>query len=330
MIHPATEENIQRAVELLHNGDLVVIPTETVYGLGADASNESAIDKIYQVKNRPKINPLISHYAEIKELSKDVELSTKARLLAKNFWPGPLTLILNKTTNSRISEQSSAGLKTAAVRIPQHPISLKLLKLFAKPLAAPSANPSGRLSPSEASHVYDLFQGNISFILDGGSCNCGIESTIVDLSSDTVKLLRYGSISKEQIENTLQEEILVAATNEAIKAPGMLLKHYSPTTKLESNLSFEELLSRDTTNQKIAVLIFGSKKNSQSQIEQLQQKYFKIINLSQEGNLEEAANKLFTSLHQLDKMALDKILVEAIPKQGLGLAINDKLRRATA
>ena len=258
MIYPPTNENIQKAVSLLKSGEIIAMPTETVYGLAADASQETAVNKIFLTKGRPNFNPLISHYANIEEIKKDVNFNKKARLLADKFWLGPMTLVLTKTKESRISKLVSANLDTAAIRIPKHPVSLKILELLSSPLAAPSANPSGKLSPSKAEHVSDLFKDKLNFILDGGTCDFGIESTIIDLSGDNCKILRYGSISHELIEEVLKEKVLKPESEKGIKAPGMLLKHYSPKTKLEINITLENLELKRDTNKSIALILFGS------------------------------------------------------------------------
>ncbi|NQY79119.1 MAG: threonylcarbamoyl-AMP synthase [Candidatus Caenarcaniphilales bacterium] len=328
MIYESTSKNIKQAVELLKSGEVVAIPTETVYGLAADASNTEAVEKIFQIKGRPNFNPLISHYADIDEIRKDVEFNEKASILAEKFWPGPMTLVLNKTKNSRISDLVSAKLKTAAVRIPKHEITLELLSKFSGPLAAPSANPSGKLSPSKAIHVEELFQSKLNFILDGGPCQHGLESTVIDLSENQVKVLRYGSISLEEIESVLKEKVLPPESETGIKAPGMLLKHYSPKTHLEINLKLEDILQKQDKNKNIGLILFGEKDLNQGIIQNLNKEYNKIINLSKVGDCKEAAQKLFNSLHELDKFNLDKILIQEIPNMEIGLAINDRLRRA--
>ncbi len=328
MIYESTSENIKEAVDLLKSGEVIAIPTETVYGLAADANNPKAVAKIFQIKGRPSFNPLISHYAELGEIKKDVEFNEKARILAEKFWPGPMTLVLNKTSNSRISDIVSANLKTAAVRIPNHKTTLELLNKFSGPLAAPSANPSGKLSPSKAIHVQELFQSKLNFILDGGSCKHGLESTVIDLSEDQVKVLRYGSIKLEEIESVVQDIVLPPESEKGIKAPGMMLKHYSPKTHLEINLRIEEILHKQDKNKNIALILFGRKDLNQEIIQKLNQQYHKIINLSEVGDHKEAAKNLFSSLHELDKLNLDKILIQEIPSLGIGLAINDRLRRA--
>ena len=299
-----------------------------MYGLAADASNEKAVTKIFTCKGRPNFNPLISHYSNITEIEKDVEFNEKAKLLADKFWPGPMTLVLNKTKESRISQIVSANLNTAAIRIPKHPVSLEILKRFQGPLAAPSANPSGKLSPSKAEHVANLFQNKLSFILDGGSCDFGLESTIVDLSDNIPKILRYGSISHESIEKQLNEKVLKPESEIGIKAPGMLLKHYSPKTNLEINIEVENIKLKQDKNKNIALVLFGPEAKNRNIINDLREEFFKIINLSEESNLEEAAANLFSFLHELDKFNLDKISIQKIPKTGIGLAINDRLERA--
>lgn len=306
----------QKALDCLKKGELVILPTETVYGIAADAQNEEAVKKIFKAKNRPDFNPLISHYAEVSEIDKDVVLDSRARKLLEKFSPGPLTLVLNKKENSRISDLVSSGLKTAAVRIPEKELSLELLKSFAAPVAAPSANLSTELSPTQIEHLNPKLLDQVSLVLDQGPCEHGIESTIVDLSTDKVIVLRFGSITSQEIEETLGEKVFLKDDSGEVKAPGSLLKHYAPKTKLRLN-------SKEALSENDALLAFGEPGSNT-------QAFQKVINLSPKADLAEAARNLFASLHSLDKEAFQSIAVMPIPEQGLGLAINDKLIKAAS
>jgi L-threonylcarbamoyladenylate synthase len=304
---------VDQAITLLKQGEAIVLPTETVYGLAADASNESALKKIYQIKNRPSFNPLISHYADIEEIRKDVILDSRAMKLFEHFSPGPITVVLNKSSNSRISDIATAGLKTAAVRIPNKKITLEILKGFAGPIAAPSANLSTQLSPTKKSHVEKSLGNQVELIIDGGEAEHGLESTIIDLSSSKAVLLRFGTITSQEIEEIIQEQVFLKDDNGIIKAPGMMLKHYSPKCKLRL----------DTLNpqKNEALLAFGEN--------QIPTGFTEIINLSPKKDLAEVAKNLFKSIHELEDKNYDSIAVMPIPKVGIGLAINDRLERAS-
>jgi L-threonylcarbamoyladenylate synthase len=337
-----SQNSLNKALELLNSEDVVAIPTETVYGLAASAASTKAVEKVFKIKGRPSFNPIISHYANLDEIFKDVTYDERVIKLAESFWPGPLTLILNKTKNSRISEIVCAGLNTAGVRIPRHPFTLELLRQFAAPVAAPSANPSGRLSPSSAAHVAKLFQDHkddenaeigvceqfLEWIVDGGNCECGLESTVLDLSSSLPKLLRYGSVSVIELKNILGE-ISLPEQDESIRSPGMLLKHYAPKCKLRLNYSFN-----DQPRENEALIAFGSISESltqsQSKLIESDLKFLfrKIINISPSADLDEAASKLFSSLHELESLGVDSIAVMPIPYDSVGKAINDRLLRA--
>lgn len=302
---------IEEAVKLLRLGELVAFPTETVYGLGAIANNEMAVAKIFATKNRPNFNPLISHYADINEIQMDVEFNPQALKLAEKFWPGPLTLVLNKKPNSRISKLASAGLNTAAVRIPSHPTALALLREIKLPIVAPSANPSTRVSPVSAEHVERLFSNKDIYILDGGRSQIGLESTVIDLSTETPCLLRYGGTALNTIEDLIGT-ITIANKNSEIKAPGMSLQHYAPTCPLRL----------DYINPKAgeALIAFGSGA--------LPEGFTTVINISPSADLNEAASNLFAAIHNLESQSVSGIAVMPIPTEGLGIAINDRLQRA--
>jgi len=351
-----SQNSLNKALELLNSEDVVAIPTETVYGLAASAASTKAVEKVFKIKGRPSFNPIISHYANLDEIFKDVIYDERVIKLAESFWPGPLTIILNKTKNSRISKIVCAGLNTAGVRIPRHPFTLELLRQFAAPVAAPSANPSGRLSPSSAAHVAKLFQDHeddenaeigvsstfykginaeievprhcLEWIVDGGNCECGLESTVLDLSSSLPKLLRYGSVSVIELKNILGE-ISLPEHDESIRSPGMLLKHYAPKCKLRLNYSFNE-----QPRENEALIAFGSISESLTQSQSkltesdLKFSFQKIINISPSADLDEAASKLFSSLHELEGLGVDSIAVMPIPYDSVGKAINDRLLRA--
>lgn len=303
---------IKKACNLLHQSDVVAMPTETVYGLAADATTDQAIVKIYEMKNRPSFNPLIAHFPDIEAAKKYVHFSKTAELLAKHFWGldyhRPLTLVLPRLENTNLSHLATAGLDTVAVRIPAHPIALELLRQFRKPLAAPSANRSNHISPTTAEHVRMSFGENAPFILDGGACQIGLESTILDMTQDQPVLLRPGGATVEEIEDVLKLPILRHNDPSAtIKAPGMLKRHYAPSLPLRLNV-VKPLHGE-------AFLGFGHAENA-------------TLNLSPGGNLDEAASNLFSMLRNLDNPKFKGIAVMPIPHEGLGLAINDRLSRA--
>lgn len=308
-----TKQNIQKVSRELLCGEVVSIPTETVYGLAADSTNADAIKKIYRIKNRPEINPLIAHFFSLEQIEQQVEINTTVEKLAAKFWPGPLTIVLKKKTNCQIDNLATAGLATVAVRIPVHPVTLKLLELVEIPLVAPSANPSGRLSCVTAEQVQKLLGNKINWVLDGGQCQIGLESTVIDLSEGQPSLLRYGAISVYQLEN-ICGKILLPEKNQSIKSPGMLLKHYAP--KCPIRLSF------DNPRVNEALIAFGCS------IPDLP--FARIVNLSEKGDLEEAASRLFSVLHDLEESGVDSIAVMPIPEEGIGKAINDRLSRAAA
>ncbi|MBL8676084.1 MAG: threonylcarbamoyl-AMP synthase [Alphaproteobacteria bacterium] len=305
MIVSPTLEALEEALQLLQVGDLIALPTETVYGLAADATQDLAVAKIFEQKNRPSINPLIIHSATQTTFQKEVKWNERAQLLADAFWPGPLTLVLPRKLTSSISLLASAGLETLAVRIPQHPVALNFLKKFRKPLAAPSANLSGKVSPTTAEHVLDDFPN--LFILNGGVTTIGLESTILDLTSTLPSILRPGGISQEELEKVIGPIQMHGSS--IIKAPGMMKSHYAPHLPLRLNA----LASQPGE----AFLGFGPTAQSD-------------LNLSVTGELREAAANLFKMLRLLDKMEFKGIAVAPIPMHGLGLALNDRLHRAAA
>jgi L-threonylcarbamoyladenylate synthase len=301
---PEITENLAKFAAALRAGDVVAFPTETVYGLGADATNSDAVLKIYETKGRPRFNPLIVHVADLAMAKALVEFSPLADKLA-TFWPGPLTLVLPKRRDARLSDIVTAGLDTVGIRIPDHPLALMLIRETGRPLAAPSANPSGRLSPTTAAQVRAALP-NVP-VIDGGPSQSGVESTILAVEGDTVTQLRAGALARNEIETLLGKPVAIAKAGFAISAPGMLASHYAPRAQLRLNA---EAPTADE-----AYLAFGSRNGT--------------LNLSPGGDLHEAARNLFAMLHELDASA-QKIAVAPIPHHGLGEAINDRLQRAAA
>lgn len=295
------------AARLWANGGLVAFPTETVYGLGADARSDSAVAGIYAAKGRPSFNPLIVHVARLAAVEKLCFLDDSAQRLAAAFWPGALTLVLPVRPDAGISKLVTAGLDTLAVRIPDHPLAQDLLTAFGGPVAAPSANPSGRISPTTAAHVLAGLDGKIDAVIDGGRCGVGLESTIVSCTGHPA-LLRAGGVPIEALEACLGQALVQTVDPETPQAPGQLASHYAPQGKVRLNVTkpaADEVL-----------LGFGAVAAD--------------ISLSRAGDLIEAAGNLFGCLHQLDAMGAKKIAVSPIPDHGLGLAINDRLKRAAA
>ena len=313
-------KDIEKAIAILENNDLVAIPTETVYGLAGNIFSEKAIQKIFATKERPFFNPLIVHIASKDELNKVIsQLPKKAALLADAFWPGSMTLILPK--NKNISALITAGKDTVGVRIPNHPLTLDLLKKLSFPLAAPSANPFNRISPTQPQHVANYFEGKIEMVLDGGPCEKGLESTIIGFEGEEPVILRLGALALEDIEKVVGKAMVKNKNEESPEAPGMLKKHYSPRTKILVSSVIEKDIER-YAGEKIGVLSF-SKSYTHPSIQHIEI-------LSKEGNLEEAAPNLYEALHRLDGKKLTLILAEKLPNVGLGKTINDRLHRASA
>lgn len=309
---------LQKAKEILIKGEVVAIPTETVYGLAANAFDEKAIQKIFAIKNRPLYNPLIVHIksiAYLEEVANDIP--PLARKLAETFWPGPLTLVLPKRGN--IPDIVTSGKGTVGVRVPSHPLTQELLNQLDFPLAAPSANPFGYISPTTAEHVKKQLGDKIQLILDGGNCEKGIESTIVGFENNKPILYRVGAISKETIEDyigTIEVKNKAAASPDA---PGMLSKHYSPKTKFEVSNNIEESI-RINSNKNVGFLLF-SKPNCELSNQQ-------YIQLTENQNIEEAATNLYAAMHQMDDKKFDLIIAEKFPDIGIGVSLNDRLQRA--
>lgn len=315
---PIISKDISKAVTLLSNEELVAIPTETVYGLAGNIYSEKAVKAIFETKQRPFFNPLIVHIPSIDYLETIVShIPEKARQLANAFWPGPLTMVLPK--KDTIPNLITAKKDTVAVRVPNHPVTLELLKQLEFPLAAPSANPFNRISPTTAQHVEDYFKDKIKMVLDGGACKKGIESTIIGFENDKPIIYRLGSIAIEDIEAIVGNISIKNKKEINPDAPGMLDKHYAPSTK--TVLSDAILKDIETyIGKRIGVLTFKNKIKSDA--------ITSLLILSESGNLSEATSNLYNSLHQLDKQNLDIIIVEILPEYGLGKSVNDRLRRA--
>ena len=305
---------IQEAAKVLEDGALVAFPTETVYGLGADATNDEAIARIFSAKNRPEFNPLIVHVHSIQSAFNFVKVTPIANLLAQSFWPGPLTLVLKRANNCPFSLLVSAGLDSIAIRVPSNFIALNLLSAVRIPIAAPSANLSGKISPTKPEHVLEEWPQKTSngpqLVIDGGNCSIGIESTVVDVTSNQARILRPGGITIEELESRIgplaNTEDNIKST--LIKSPGMLSKHYAPSIPVYLNSFSPELMG--------AYLGFGEDVN--------QSKY----NLSRSADLVEAASNLFALLRLIDNKNYSSVSIAPIPKIGLGIAINNRLNRA--
>lgn len=303
-----TQAALTQAAQALQAGALVAFPTETVYGLGADARNGTAVAAIYQAKGRPSFNPLIVHVADIEAAQALVDWTPAAERLARAFWPGPLTLVLPLRAGHGLSSLVTAGLETLAIRVPAQPTARALLRAFGGPVAAPSANPSGRISPTRAEHVLDGLRGRVSVVLDDGPCSVGLESTIVGMDGPPT-LLRPGGLPAEQIETVLGHGLQAhsGSITAPITAPGQLTSHYAPRARVR--------LNADSPADGELLLGFAGSGGD--------------LNLSPSGDLAEAAANLFDHLHQLDRMG-QPIAVAPVPDTGLGRAINDRLRRAAA
>ena len=300
------------AARTLRAAGLVAFPTETVYGLGADATDDRAVAAIFEAKGRPRFNPLIVHFPDLDRAAAEVVFEKRARAVAARFWPGPLTLVLPRGPACRVSLLCSAGLDTLAVRVPDHAVGQALLAAVGRPLAAPSANPSGALSPTTAAHVAAAFGDRVPLILDGGPCSVGLESTVLDLSGEVPVLLRPGGVTAAELE-PLVGPVRRADADSEIKSPGMLSHHYAPSRPLR--------LDATEVGPDEALLAFGPAPLAGAAATR---------NLSQAGDTTEAAAHLFAALHELDRPEFAAIAVMPIPDAGLGAAINDRLRRAAA
>jgi L-threonylcarbamoyladenylate synthase len=311
--------DIFEAKKILEKEDLVVIPTETVYGLAGNIYSIKAIDSIFKTKNRPANNPLIVHIDSFEKLADLVEeIPEKAKKLAEVFWPGSLTLVLKKKKS--VPYTITAGKETVAVRIPNHQLTLELLKQLDFPLAAPSANPFGSISPTTAQHVVDYFKDTLEMVLDGGNCINGIESTIIGFENENPILYRLGSLSVEEIESIIGPIKIMNENNSSPLAPGMLSRHYAPKTKTIVSENIKEELKKHK-NLKIGLLLFNDDIDSCENI-------VREI-LTDKKDLKEAAANLYAAMHRLDRKNLDLIIAEKFPNNSLGKSINDRLNRAT-
>ncbi len=300
---------IEQAAALLRAGELVAFPTETVYGLGADATNGAAVARIFAAKNRPSFNPLIAHVPDTQAARRLVVFDDLAERLAARFWPGALTLVLPRQEDCPVAAICSAGLDTLAVRVPAGDIAQNLLRATGRPVAAPSANPSGRLSPTTAAHVRDGLGDRVAMILDGGACAVGVESTVVGIFDGQAVLMRPGGLSVEEIEEVTGPLQQPDGETTTPASPGMLASHYAPRGVLR--------LNADSAQDGEILIGFGPDAPAG-------------INLSPSGDLVEAAANLFQVLHDIDHAGATRIAVMPIPRHGLGLAINDRLTRAAA
>ncbi len=313
-VEKADQKAIAAAAEHLRDGRLVAFPTETVYGLGADATNSHAVAQIFAAKGRPRFNPLIVHVLDLAAAETHADVTSLARRLAEAFWPGPLTLVLEKRAASPLSDLVTGGLTSIAVRSPSHPIARALLAATGRPLAAPSANRSGHVSPTQAAHVDADLGDKVAVVLDGGATAHGLESTIVDARGDAPVLLRPGTVTVEAIEAALGLKVTRGDIDAARPtAPGQLASHYAPNAKVRLN-------AHDVRPSE-ALLAFGPDVPATSG---------PVINLSPAGDLIEAAANLFAALRTLDASGAGSIAIMPIPHTGLGEAINDRLQRAAA
>ena len=308
-IYQNTPQNIQKAAQTIISGGLVAFPTETVYGLGANVYNAQAVSNIFAAKQRPHFDPLISHIAEIDFLQSYAQTDARVFALAKHFWPGPLTFVLNRIDENPSIDLACSGLRTLTVRMPNHPIALALIKAAGVPIVAPSANKYQSVSPTTAQHVAEGLGDRVDMILDGGACCVGVESTILDLTTSKAVILRAGGTAKEDIENFLGEKISVSNGNPDLPtAPGQLLRHYAPKNILRINVSAPESDE--------FFIGFGNLDGD--------------LNLSPRADVREAAANLFAFLRYADAHATNgKIAIAPIPEHGLGLAVNDRIRRAS-
>ncbi|MFN4143577.1 L-threonylcarbamoyladenylate synthase [Aestuariivirga sp.] len=302
--------DIAAAAQALREGKLVAFPTETVYGLGADATNDEAVARVYAAKGRPSFNPLIVHVASPEAAFALGEFSPEAKALAKAFWPGPLSIVVPRRPGCPVSLLASSGLESIALRVPAHSVALELLKAAARPIVAPSANPSGKISPTTAEHVRRHLKDKVAMVLDGGRCKVGVESSVMSFLGDGPKLLRHGGIPRQEIERLLGHPVAVLPHAARPHAPGQLLSHYAPHAELR--------LNAEAPREGEAYLGFGPLHAHGP------------WTLSARGDLVEAAANLFRLLHEIDATEVTRIAVAPVPHHGLGEAINDRLMRAAA
>ena len=309
-IYKSNSINLKKAKKYVENNNVIGLPTETVYGLAGNAYSNKSVKKIFNLKGRPLFNPLIIHFKNLNDLKNDVILNANFRKLYDAFCPGPITFVLKKKKTSRISIIATAGKETVAIRVPKHKVARNLLDILKFPLAAPSANISSKLSPTSAKDVFEEFGNKIKFILDGGQCKIGLESTIVDLTGKP-SILRPGSVTLKKIQKVLKKKIKIKKNPKKIKAPGQSKLHYSPGIPVK--------LNRKNAKKNQALIGFGKK--------------FKVgknyFNLSKKGNLKEAANNLYKTMREVKKKKFKSIAVIKIPNKGIGYAINDRLKKAS-
>lgn len=310
-IYKVDEANIKRAAGVIKSGGIVAFPTETVYGLGANVYDRHAVAAIFEAKGRPSFNPLISHLGFVEELPEYAAADSRALFLAQKFWPGPLTFVLPRVDDDPALDLVCAGLPTITVRCPKHPVALDFIRCCGVPIAAPSANRSQTISPTTAFDVFESLEDRVDMILDGGPCAVGIESTILDLTTKKPVLLRAGGITKEQLEEALNEEVLISDGNpDKPTSPGQLLRHYAPAKKLRINVT--------TPDEDEFFIAFGQGYDNAP------------LNLSPSGDLREAAANLFAFMRLADKdEQFLKLAIAPIPNEGIGLAINDRIKRAS-
>ncbi|HKX09287.1 MAG TPA: L-threonylcarbamoyladenylate synthase [Stellaceae bacterium] len=307
-------DRVEAAARLLRAGEAVAFPTETVYGLGGDATNDLAVARIFEAKGRPRFNPLITHVQDLATARTLAVFDARAEQIAERFWPGPLSLVLPRASRCPVSLLASAGLDTLAIRMPAHPIAHALLRATGRPLAAPSANRSGRVSPTRAADVLAELEGRIAAVLDGGPCRVGIESTVLDLSGAVPTLLRPGGVPREALEVVIGPVATAGVTDAAPRSPGLLESHYAPERPVR--------LDAHDRRPGEALLALGPGLAPEG--------FLEVRWLSRSGDLAEAAANLFASLRALDRPDIAGIAVMPIPEHGLGAAINDRLRRAAA
>ncbi len=317
IVNASDSRSIRQAAQIIRKGGLVAFPTETVYGLGADAGNELAVARIFEVKARPRIDPIIIHVADAESARLYGRFPESANALMTKFWPGPLTLIVDRSPS--VPPIVTAGLETVAIRVPAHPAALALIRAAQCGIAAPSANPFGYVSPTEARHVAEQLGDAIDLILDGGPCMIGLESTILSLVGETPRILRAGGIAVEELESILGTVDLLIGAAQHPQAPGQLKRHYATQTRLEI---IEEALENLKAGEKVGLLCLTPPQDID--------KYAAVEVLSPSGDLREAAANLFRALRRLDTLRLDRILARPIPERGLGFAIMDRLRRCSA
>lgn len=326
---PSTAENIEKAAELLKAGKVVAFPTETVYGLGADALNEDAVRAIFAAKERPADNPLIVHVAEEKQLTGLCTVTETAKKLIDAFWPGPLTLLMKKT--EKVPDVTTAGLPSVAVRCPNHPVAQALLRACALPIAAPSANRSGRPSPTTALHVYEDMAGRIPMILDGGSCQVGVESTVLDVTGDVPVVLRPGAVTPEMVKTVVgQCEVAPSVMRplkegEAAPSPGMRHRHYAPRAKMTVFVGDEEKVIREMCRRYDAQ-VNGCILAHESSVAAFGDR--RVFSLG--GTPEETARLLFRRLREMDETGCDFILAQGWQGKGVELAVMNRMARAAA